>query len=250
MIRFLKNSYRYFKKKNTFFWSVNWLKTYYFNFKMFPYAIARKLPVYFYGKVKLSSLKGTITIEAPIKKAMIGFGQRYELVSQSKKTAQLVLDGTLTFKGHVQFGIDYFVYVASDAICEFGHLSSMASNGKIICKEKIVLEECARIGSEAQLIDTNFHTMFNTETGERFPMNAPIKLGKYNFISNRVTIMQGTITPNNCTIASNTLCNKDYTTFGENILIGGIPAKLLKENVSRDWEGEKERLEKNLIPFR
>ena len=91
MIQFLKNSYRYFKKKNTFFWSVNWLKTYYFNFKMFPYAIARKLPVYFYGKVKLSSLKGTITIEAPIKKAMIGFGQRYELVSQSKKTAQLVL---------------------------------------------------------------------------------------------------------------------------------------------------------------
>ena len=85
MIQFLKNSYRYFKKKNTFFWSVNWLKTYYFNFKMFPYAIARKLPVYFYGKVKLSSLKGTITIEAPIKKAMIGFGQRYELVSQSKK---------------------------------------------------------------------------------------------------------------------------------------------------------------------
>ena len=68
MIQFLKNSYRYFKKKNNFFWSVNWLKTYYFNFKMFPYAIARKLPVYFYGKVKLSSLKGTITIEAPIKK--------------------------------------------------------------------------------------------------------------------------------------------------------------------------------------
>ena len=62
--------------------------------------------------------------------------------------------------------------------------------------------------------------------------------------------MQGTITPNNCTIASNTLCNKDYTTLGENILIGGIPAKLLKEHVSRDWEGEKERLEKNLILFK
>ena len=250
MIGFLRKIYRNFKKKNRFFWSVNWIKTYYFNYKKFPYAIAKKLPVFFYGSVKLSSIKGEIKIEAPIKKAMIGFGQRYELVSQSKKTAQLVLDGTLTFKGHVQFGIDYFVYVASDAICEFGHLSSMASNGKIICKEKIILEECARIGSEAQLIDTNFHTMFNTETGERFLMNAPIKLGKYNFVSNRVTIMQGTITPNNCTIASNTLCNKDYTTLGENILIGGIPAKLLKENVSRDWEGEKERLEKNLILFK
>ena len=118
MIYFLKKIYRDFRKKNKFFWSVNWLKTYYFNYRMFPFAIARKLPVFFYGKVKLSSLKGTVAIDAPIKKAMIGFGQRYELVSQSKKTAQLVLDGTLTFKGHVQFGIDYFVYVASGAFCE------------------------------------------------------------------------------------------------------------------------------------
>ena len=178
---------------------------------------------------------------------MIGFGQRYELVSQSKKTAQLVLEGTFVCKGHVQFGIDYFIYVAKDAYLEMGHLSSMASNGKIICKEKIVLGNFARIGSEAQLIDTNFHTMFHTETGEKYPMNAPIELGNYNFVSNRVTIMQKTITPDNCTIASNTLCNKDYTSLGENILIGGIPAKLLKENISRDWEGEKERLEKYLI---
>ena len=74
-------------------------------------------------------------------------------------------------------------------------------------------------------------------------------LNYYNFVSNRVTIMQKTITPKNCTIASNTLCNKDYTTFGENILIGGIPAKLLKENISRDWEGERENLERNLIIY-
>ena len=149
MIGFLRKIYRNFKKKNRFFWSVNWIKTYYFNYKKFPYAIAKKLPVFFYGSVKLSSIKGEIKIEAPIKKAMIGFGQRYELVSQSKKTAQLVLNGTIVCKGHVQFGIDYFVYVAKDAYCEFGHLSSMASNGKIICKEKIVLGKCARIGSES-----------------------------------------------------------------------------------------------------
>lgn len=247
MIGFLKGKYRAFKRKWKFFWSVNWMKTYYFNYKKFPYSIARKLPVFFYGKVKLSSIKGNIIIDAPIKKAMIGFGQPYELVSRSKRTAQLVLDGTFVSKGHVQFGIDYFIFIAKDAYCELGHLASMASNGKIICKEKIVLGNYARIGSEAQLIDTNFHQMMNTLTGEKYPMTAPIELGDYNFVSNRVTIMQKTKTPNYCTIASNTLCNKDYTKFGENILIGGIPAKLLKENISRDWEGEQERLEDNLI---
>lgn len=59
--------------------------------------------------------------------------------------------------------------------------------------------------------------------------------------------MQKTITPANCTIASNTLCNKDYSGFGENIIIGGIPAKLLRKNITRDWEGESALLEKYLI---
>ena len=54
--------------------------------------------------------------------------------------------------------------------------------------------------------------------------------------------MQKTVTPNFCMIASNSLCNKDYSLLNENILIGGIPAKHLKSNISRDWEGEEEQL--------
>lgn len=247
MIYFLRNKYRWLKRKIKFIYSVNWVKTYYFNYKKFPYSIARNLPVFFYGKVKFSSIKGSIIIDAPIKKAMIGFGQPYELISRAKSKGQLVLDGKLVFKGHVQLGINYFVLVANEAYCELGHLASLASNGKIICKEKIILGDYARIGSESQLIDTNFHQMINTITLDKYPITAPIEIGDYNFVSNRVTIMQKTKTPNYCTIASNSLCNKDYSGFGENILIGGIPAKLLKENISRDWVGEQERLEDNLI---
>jgi len=247
MINSLRKVYRRCKKKWKFFKSVNWIKTIYFNYKKFPYAIARKLPVIFYGNVRFNSIKGTVIIEGPIKKAMIGFGQRYEAITKAKGTSELFLDGTFVFKGHVQFGIDYFIHIAEDAYCEFGHMSSMASSGKIICQDKIVLGTYSRIGSESQLIDTNFHQMIDTLTGEKFKMTSPITLGSYNFISNRVSIMQKTITPNNCTIASNTLCNKDYRSLGENILIGGIPAKLLKENISRDWNGEREKLEDSLI---
>jgi len=247
MIESLKQIYRNLRAKFSFFISVNWIKTYYFNYKKFPYAIARKLPVFFYGSVKLSSIRGNITIDYPIKKAMIGFGQPYEWTKRSKRTAEFNLNGDFVFKGHVQFGKDYFIFIDSGAYCEFGHLSSLASNGKLICKEKIVLGDYARIGSESQLIDTNFHQMVDTNTGERFKMTNPIYIGDYNYIGNRVSIMQKTKTPNNCTIASNSICNKDYTKLGENILIGGMPAKLLKENISRDWDGEKEMLEKYLI---
>jgi hypothetical protein len=30
-------------------------------------------------------------------------------------------------------------------------------------------------------------------------------------------------------------------------MIGGVPAKLLKENITRDWEGEKELLDRLIL---
>lgn len=227
------------RKKWKFFWSVNWIKTLYFNSKKFPFTTAIKLPVFFYGRVRFSGISGTITIQGPIKRAMIGFGQQYEKSTQSRGIAEINLAGELVFKGHVQFGKDYLLYIHKGGYCEFGHLSSLASNGRVICYDKIIFKTHARLGSEAQVIDTNFHRLTNTITGEKYDVTAPIILGAYNFISNRVTILQKTRTPDYCIVASNTLCTKDYTHLGPNCMIGGVPAKLLKENIARDWEGEK-----------
>ena len=243
MIKFLKKVYHWIK----FQLSVNWVKTLYFNFKKLPFNIAAKLPVYFYGSVKFTSLKGKITIDAPIKRAMVGFGQAYEMKKKSKGISEFYLDGDLVFKGYCQFGKDYFIYIYKNAYSEFGNMSSLGANGKLICVNKVVLKDFARIGGESQLIDTTFHQMINTENGQKHPMSAPICIGSFNYIGNRVSIMAKTKTPNFCTIASNSLCNNDYTHFGENILIGGMPSKLLKENISRDWEGERKGIEDFLI---
>ena len=229
--------------KFQFYCKVNWVKTLYFNFKKFPFETAKKLPVFFYGRVKFTSIKGDIQIEGNVQKGMIGFGQPYELNSAHKGIAEIFILGKLTFKGRFQFGKDCFVFVGENAICELGNMASMASNGKIICTEKIVLGDYARFGSEAQIIDTNFHDLVDTQTGEKLQKSAPIFIGNYNFISNRVSIMKGTQTPNFCTIASNSLCTKDYKNLGENILIGGVPAKLIRSNISRDWAGEKQQLD-------
>jgi len=243
----LRTTYRDMRNQTRRFWSVNWRKTLYFNFKKFPFAIAVKLPVYFYGSVKFSSIAGQITIDAPIRKAMIGFGQPYEIITRSKGTAEICIKGTLAFKGHVQFGKDYFVYVNENARCEMGHMSSLGGNGKMICYDEIVLGEYARIGFESQVMDSNFHQMIDTITSEKLAMTAKIRIGNYNYFGNRISVMQNTTTPDYCTVASNSVCNKDYSSFGNNILIGGIPARLLRENISRDWVPEKALLDQWLI---
>ena len=227
-----------FRNKISFVSKVNWIKTLYFNFRKFPFDVAIKLPLIFYGKVKFQSIRGEIIINAPIKRAMIGFGEPYEMNTVSIGLAEIMIEGKIIFNGKVQFGKHNFLYVKEGAVLEMGNKSSIGSRGKIICTESITFGNYARIGSESQVIDTNFHEMINTETNEVYKMTMPIVIGNYNFISNRVTLLSKTKTPNYCTIASNTLCNKDYTVLGENVLIGGIPAQLLNKNIKRNWEVE------------
>lgn len=250
MISLYKNIYSKssgFYHKMKFYYTVNWTKTLYFNLKKFPFSVAKKLPVFFYGKVKFTNITGQIEINGDVKRGMIGFGQPYEMNTLHKGIAEIIISGKIIFKGHIQFGKDYFIFIAETGTCEMGHMSSMGSNAKLICIEKIVFGKFTRIGAESQIMDSNFHQMIDTKTGERFKMTSPIYLGNYNYFGNRVSIMQKTITPDYCSIASNSLCNSDYTNFGNNVLIGGLPAKLLKSNITRDWEGEQEILEKNLI---
>lgn len=247
MIGILRNIYRSLKKKNKFFWSVNWIKTYYFNYKKFPYSIAKKLPVIFYGKVKFSSIEGDVIIDAPIKRAMIGFGQTFEFPTTSKGTSEILLDGKMVFKGNVQFGKDVSLLIGKNAYFEMGHMATFGSNVNLICVKKVILGDWTGIGYDSQVIDTNSHPMINTITNERYPITGDIILGNYNSISNKVSIMLNTKTPNSCVIASNSLCNKDYTVHGENILLGGIPAKLLLSNFARDYDSERENLIKNKV---
>lgn len=250
MIGILKNYYRNLKKvfkKLKLYYSVNWTKTLYFNFKKFPFSIAKKMPVFFYGSVKFKSIAGQIEIIGNIKTGMIGFGQPYEMNTRHKGIAEINIEGNVIFKGHVQFGKDYFIFIGDEGYCEFGHMASLGSNSKLVCLDKVILGNYARFGSESQIIDTNFHPMFDTETQEKFDMNGSILIGNYNYIGSRVSVMKNTKTPNYCTIASNSLCNKDYTLYGNNILIGGIPSSLIRNNISRDWEGEREILDQSLI---
>jgi acetyltransferase-like isoleucine patch superfamily enzyme len=124
-------------------------------------------------------------------------------------------------------------------------MGCLGSNVKFICTHRIVLGNWAGIGYESQVVDTTAHPMKDLTTGKYVPMAGAIEIGNYNTISNRVSIMNNTKTPDSCVVASNSMCNRDYTEYGNNILLGGIPAKLLKTNYVRDWESEKDMLLRN-----
>jgi acetyltransferase-like isoleucine patch superfamily enzyme len=68
-------------------------------------------------------------------------------------------------------------------------MASMASNAKLIAVESVILGDFARFGSESQIMDTNFHQMIDTTTGERYKVTQPVVIGSYNYIGNKVSVM-------------------------------------------------------------
>ncbi|MEP0265661.1 transferase [Dokdonia sp.] len=232
------NPLRRLRKRWKAFWAVNWIKTYYFNLKKFPFKMAMKLPVFIYGNYKLTCISGDVIIDAPIERAMIGIGHPFEAQTRSRGIGEVVIVGTVVFKGYVHFGKDVYFQVGKDAYCEMGTFSCLGSQATLICRERIVLGDYVRVAYETQLLDSVFHQLIDLKTDTKKDKTAPIEIGNYNWIGNRSTIMKGTITPDYMTVGSNSLCNKDYTDLGNHTLIGGIPAKLLKTDITRDWEGE------------
>jgi len=252
IIFILKKIYHPLKKiylKIKFFFSINWIKTIYLNFKKLPYNQAKKIPIIIYGPLKLYGLKGEIIIDAPIKMGMIGLGQKFEMQTIDKGIAEINIMGKLYFEGPAYIGKDFFIHVGKNAVLRIGKMIRVGSNVKIVCKKQITIGEWTGIGYESQISDSNYHPMKNTLTNKQYKLLKSISIGSFNSIANRCSIMGGTLTLKNCVIASNSLCNKNYNSFGSEILLGGIPAKLLNENYIRDWESEKERLLKNLMKW-
>ncbi len=236
-IRKLRNSWRDF-------WAINWLKTYYFNFNKLPFKDACKLPFYFYGPIRFTNISGNISISSQLESGMVRIGYNYEKDTVRRGTVELNIVGNLIFKGHAQIGKDNFIYVGKNGNCSLGEMVGIASRSHLVVENSVTLGDWVRVSAECQIYDTDFHRMIDTETKERHPLVGSVIVGSKNFIGYRCSIKKGTHTPDFCTVAPMSLTNKDFTEHGNNILIGGVPAKLLKENISRDWENEYSKMER------
>lgn len=228
------------------FCSINWYQTFKINFKAFRFKDAVLLPIIVYNGFVITEFKGKIKLNTEVKFGLIGFGQPYEIFKRKRNCGEAIINGLLEINGKVQFGLDTKLFIKKNAVLKLGHINSFASRTEIICFKSISIGNWVQFGNDCLIADTNFHELKDLSIQTKLPMNKDIIIGSYNFIGARSTIKGNAKTPDNCLVGTNSLLNKDYSSFGENIILGGIPAKLVKENIVRDWETEKINLENYL----
>lgn len=221
------------KWKNRFFFirRVNIIKTLRLNFHLLTFHQAIRFPILVYGKLKITNLTGKIVFtDSKIRTNMLRFGSAHEMSIKSAGIAQLSLSGTLKVEGYALIGIDSCVYIEKNSILELGDQCYIGRNSNIFCTEYIRIGAKNLIGSEAYVTDSSFHQIVEKDHPP-LPLSKPVVIGKQNYWGTRVIIQKGTATPDYCIICSGSVCNKDYRQSGENIMIGGVPAKLIKNDV-------------------
>lgn len=142
----------------------------------------------------------------------------------------------------IELGTGISLVIEKDAKFILGNHVRLGAYTKVYCKKQIEMGNEIDFSWECQIFDTNFHYIKNIENNRISPINSPVKIGSYVWIGNRVNVMKGTIIPDNTIVASNSLCNKDYSVVGEEYtLLAGNPAtikckgyKRLFENVDYD----------------
>ena len=219
------------------FFSHNWLAIFYFNFKMLPFRQAVKLPFDFYRHVRFENLCGNVVIDTSrVRRGMIKIGGRG---SEMFPHIPVIIDlkGCVVFKGVAEIGNGCLLRIEEKGNLVFGNRVRIGACSRIICEKAITFGNEIGISWEGQVFDTNFHYMKDMCTGTIVAKTAPVHIGSYNWLGNRVNIMKGTSTPDNVIVASNSLLNKDYTSVPAYSILAGSPAKVVKGGIKRLFEG-------------
>jgi acetyltransferase-like isoleucine patch superfamily enzyme len=210
------------------------VKTLYFNFRVFNFKTAIKLPVWLYGHIRLEGLhRGCVVLQrVKMGGVKIGGGWETDVFGRSNRyTSVLRLQGKLVLGNYIAMQQGVVLSVSKNAILRVGNNSAFNERVTIHSKESITINDNCRIGWNVQIFDTGFHYMINK--GKLAYRNAPVVIENNVWIGNGVSIMKGTYLPAYTVVASNSLVNKNFKEMGEHCMIGGVPAKFITNGVER-----------------
>jgi acetyltransferase-like isoleucine patch superfamily enzyme len=146
-------------------------------------------------------------------------------IHKSDKT-YLNINGKLSFKGDYSIGRGCRFDIGTNGIVSIGNGGYTNANTTFIIMHQLTIGDNCAISWDCQFLDEDFHEIFYD--GKKNHDNSII-IGNNVWIGCGVKIYKGTVIPDNCVIASNSIIKDVFKE--KNSLIAGNPAKIIKRNV-------------------
>ena len=202
------------------------LKSLYFNLHCFgvkglgfPVLVSRKCRLKLCGQVQVSDYSlGSVTI---------GFGGSDGIIDNNYSYFSVSEGATVIFRGKA--GISSGSSIRTDyGSLVIGDKFSTNKNCFIACSKGITIGDNVTLGWNVNIRDNDGHTIIDLNTNT-VSKSKEVKIGSHVWICAYADLMKGTVIPDDSVVSYRSLVTKAFN--GSNILIGGVPAKVLKENI-------------------
>ena len=113
------------------------------------------------------------------------------------------------------------IIIASTGKVQIGSNTSIAANTYILSRNEI------RIGSDCQIMDTDFHEVI--ENRNKVTENSSVIIGNHVLVCSKVTILKGVVIGDNAVIAAGSVVTKDVPA---GCIAAGSPARVVRKNIN------------------
>lgn len=204
-------------------------KTLYFNFKYLPFRQAVKLPILISHRVWLLNLSGNVTVsKVEFGAVRIGFGS-VGIFDKKKSRTIWQVSGTIEFEGKAAIGHGCKLSVSGHL--RIGDNFNITAESTVVAHNRIHIGYNVLISWDVLIMDSDHHKIFD-QKGNQINPPAPVVIGNRVWIGCRVLILKGVTISDGSVVAAHSTVVKAIET--KNCLIGGNPAKVIKNDIS--WQ--------------
>lgn len=205
------------------------IRSFYFCFRYLPFKQALKMPIFLNVPVKVCKLwKGGIVFNGRIESRQVEFVEGIDGISAIDSNIYIEEGSKVVFNGKAYISKGGTLRVDSGGILEIGKDFVMNKNTVIRCSDRITLLDDVMIGWNNEINDNDGHPIY--VNGDKINSTSPIMIGPHVWITTHVRISKGVTIPKGCIVAKGAVVVKKHDSI--NTLIGGIPAKDIKTEIS------------------
>lgn len=208
------------------------IKTVWANFKLLPFHQAIRLPIFVFKKTQITINQGggMVNLFCNPKPGLLWIGGLDAHLIPHGSRNYVKVDGTINLYGQAKFGYQIKIIIGTNAVLSLGGDNVINHNSSIMVHDRVTLGYGARVGWNVQVCDTAFHYVVVNNTVSR--KTGSIIIGREAWVASHCNIGRGAYLPDYSVLSSCSLLNKDFSGSGPKLLIGGIPAKIIRTDVS------------------
>lgn len=139
--------------------------------------------------------------------------------------------GALVIDGDVSIGRGCRLDILPGATCTIHNLSAITCCSDFIIMHSLEIGEHSQISWSCQFLDDDRHTMVYPEKTIPSGRASGIKIGNHVWIGSRAIVLKGVSIGDNSVVAAGAVVTRS---FPSSVLIGGNPARIIREHVT--WE--------------